>query len=71
MGHHVDVVGLGPAGDLHRLGQAADVADVDAVELGEVALDEGEELPLGGKLLADREGGHCHVKPLAVRIIAG
>ena len=31
--HQVDVVRLAPAGDLHRLGEAADVADVDAREL--------------------------------------
>ena len=55
MRHHVDVVGFGPCGDFHRLGQATDIADVDAVELREVALDEGQELPFGGKLLAYRE----------------
>ena len=58
--HHVDIVRLAPAGDLHRLGEAADIADVDAVELVDAALDVGQELPLGGELLADGEGDVGH-----------
>jgi hypothetical protein len=58
--HHVDVVRLAPAGDLHRLGQAAHVADVDPVELMDAAFDVGQELPLGGELLADGEGHVGH-----------
>ena len=41
---------LAPAGDLHRLGEAADIADVDAVELVDVALDVGQELPLARRI---------------------
>src|SRR3712207_7619193 len=32
VGHQVDVVRFAPAGDLHRLGQPADVADVRSEE---------------------------------------
>src|SRR5690606_36963739 len=35
--HEVDVMRLAPAGHLHGLGETADVADVDAVELVDVA----------------------------------
>src|SRR6185437_15923798 len=55
MRHHVDIMRLAPAGDLHRLGEAADIADVDAIELVDAAFDVGQELPLAGKFLADRE----------------
>ena len=51
---------LAPAGDLHRLGQATDIADIDAVELMDAALDEGHELPLAGELLADGERNIGH-----------
>ncbi len=63
--HHVDIMRLGPAGDFHRFGQAADVADVDAVELVNVALDIGQELPFRGEFLADRKGnvGHACAAP--------
>src|SRR6266545_1520808 len=46
VGHEVDVVGLTPAGDLHGFGEAADVADVKAGEVGEAALYIRKELPL-------------------------
>ena len=51
---------LAPAGDFHRLGEPADIANIDPVELVDAALDIGQELPLAGKFLADgkRDVGH-------------
>ena len=35
MWHKIDVVRFGQGGDLHRLGEATDITDVDAGELGD------------------------------------
>ena len=51
--HQVHIVRLAPAGDFHRLGQPADIADIESVELVDAALDVRQEIPLAGKFLAD------------------
>lgn len=51
---------LAPARDLHRLGEPADIADIEPVELMNAALDIGQELPLAGKFLADGKGDVGH-----------
>ncbi len=58
--HQIDIVRLAPASDLHRLREPADIADIEPVELMDVALDIGQELPFAGKFLADgeRDLGH-------------
>ena len=68
MRHQVDVVGLAHRGDLHRLGEAADVAHVDPRELGDAPLDVRQELPLAGELLADRERHVGHAAQRLVRL---
>ena len=59
--HQVNVVRFCPASYFHRLREAAHVADVDPSEVGQALLDIGQELPLAGELLADREGHRCHL----------
>ena len=54
--HQVHIVRLAPASDLHRLGEPADIANIEPVELMDAALDVGQELPLAGKFLADGKG---------------
>ena len=47
---------LGPPSHLHGFGEAAHVADVHPRKVGQVLLDEGQELPLAGELLAHGKG---------------
>src|SRR5205807_9301600 len=68
VGHEVDVMRLGHAGDLHRFGQPADVAHIDAGEVGNAALDKGQELPLAAELLADGEGDGGQLAQRVVRL---
>ena len=60
MRRYVDVVRLRPVGYLERLGDAADVAQVDARVADELLLDDLAELPLVRPLLA-RGYGHADV----------
>src|SRR6478735_906742 len=51
--HQIDVVRFAPASHLHRLGEPANIANVDPIKLMDAALDIGQELPLAGKLFTD------------------
>src|SRR5204863_8866803 len=51
----LDVMGLAPAGDLARLGEAAGDAEVDARVVDPLLLDQLAELPLRAELLARRQ----------------
>ena len=57
VGRQVDVMRLAPAGDLTRLGEPADDAQVDPGVVHRLLFDQLPELPLGGELLA---GSHRH-----------
>src|SRR5690606_35200035 len=60
VGHEVDIVGLAPPGDLHRFSKAADIADVEPIELVDAAFDVRHELPLARKFLTNGEGDIGH-----------
>src|SRR5204862_4608939 len=64
--HEIDVMGFCPCGDFHGFGKPADVADVDACEVGDAALYVRKKLPLAGKLFAD---GERHVDHATERLI--
>src|SRR5215217_8142438 len=52
MRHHVNVVSFAPGSDLHRFRQSADVADIKAIVLVNVAFDVRLKLPFRGKFLS-------------------
>src|SRR5262245_46258751 len=50
--HQIHIVRLAPACDFHRLGEPADIANIEPVKLVNPALDVRQELPLAGEFLA-------------------
>ncbi len=65
MHRQLDIVRLGPAGDLARLGKATGDAEIDARVVDPFLLDQLPELPLGAELLARRQR---HRSPRAQRL---
>ena len=56
MNDQLDVVGLAPAGDLARLGEAAGDANVDAGIVDPLLLDQLAKFPFRGELFAGCDG---------------
>ena len=53
-------MGFGQRRDLHGFGQAADVANINAGELGDATLKIGQKRPFAGEFLADGKGNIDH-----------